>query len=125
MFYCRAAVFHKGLSMGEVIYLQKVKEEKAISRLSNPKFPISAPSVSAPSASATATPPIIPDKTARILKNIEDSVARMDSLCLEMAETQTKLALAEKRAQWAKKGVENIRELCSAYLKYQHEQKGK
>ena len=120
MFYCRAAVFHKGLSMGEVIYLQKVKEEKAISRLSNPEFPISAPSVSAP-----ATPPVIPDKTARILKNIEDSVARMDSLCLEMAETQTKLALAEKRAQWAKKGVENIRELCSAYLKYQHEQKGK
>lgn len=96
--------------MSDVIYLQKIKEDKAGSLSYAPESP---------------TPVIIPDKTARILKNIEDSVARMDSLCLEMTETQAKLALAEKRAQWAKKGVENIRELCNAYLKYQHEQKGK
>ncbi|OUS31737.1 hypothetical protein A9Q99_04010 [Gammaproteobacteria bacterium 45_16_T64] len=57
------------------------------------------------------------DNLRFLLADLKTSIDRMNKIDEELMVTQRKLAAAQKRAQWAKRSIENLRALCINYIK--------
>ena len=67
--------------------------------------------------SISCQPTLEAKKLEKLLADLRDAVERMNKVDAELVITQKKLAIAQKRAQWAKRGIENLRVLCIGYIK--------
>lgn len=59
------------------------------------------------------------EKRDRLLTDLKIAIGQLNKIDAELANTQKKLAFAQKRAQWATHSIENLRALCIHYIKHE------
>ena len=57
------------------------------------------------------------ESVAQLLSELRAAVTRMDELGEELLDTKRKLIVADKKAQWARKSIDNLIGLCIGYIK--------